>query len=234
MAIAIVGTPVTVENDAAPATTLGSGAISMTAGSLIVVTATMFSGNTPTVADNVNGSYTQDIASTANGDTGWKTYIFSKANVAGGSTTVTMTQGSGLYAAMTVYELSGAATASALDVTGEAQGPDAQTVNLSTAANSCIIAAGGIYTNSNTVTPGTNFTEQAETDLPTAGGEHYDEYWLDVGSAGSKAVTYTPSLGFAAKVTLAAAAYKIAGGGGGSTILRVVGGGVGNAGSVIC
>src|SRR5688572_27664137 len=118
MPIAIVGTPNTKDSDAGGATTLVSDAIAMTAGNLVVVTACVLDGAaTMTCADNVNGSYTADLGPITNADIG-RMYIFSKANIAGGSTTVTVTVSDAFIGAMTVWELSGAATSSPLDATG--------------------------------------------------------------------------------------------------------------------
>jgi len=79
---------------------------------IIVVIGTYGSNNNPTVADSATQTYAQDLGLNSGGS--FRASVYSKANTAGGVTTVTITPSA--HSSAVVMEYSGVATSSAFDV----------------------------------------------------------------------------------------------------------------------
>lgn len=165
------------------------------------------------IADSVNaGNYAQDTSLIYNGDTGYGSVIFSKANSAAGTPTVTLTANTATYYTLTIYDIVGLATASPLDVANTASFAVTNPISLTlvtTVNNDCIVAVSNNYNNWS-YTAGANYTIGAQGTWIVNSTRYGSEYDLDAGVAGSISVdaTLVTSGGAGPYSTLAAAAYK--------------------------
>ena len=198
-------------------TTYGSGttatrtfASACTPGSRIVAIATQENqAGTFTISDPTNGTYADD--STGAGGTGVSgsgaATIRSVANTASTALTVTLTLGTATYGTFTVYELSDAVFDAG--TTGLGGVATAFTGSLTAVASAFGFAIGTLYPAGASVD--TSYTAAfAETGIANA--YHFGEYNSNLGSAGTKTVTF--NLGSPDSWSLAFATYKSAGGGG--------------------
>lgn len=181
--------------------------------SLYVATATAeFNTPTVTVSDDKNaGNYTQDSASVGATSAGIAT-VNSKQNTSTGTATITANFSVSCYGSLKTYELTGAATSSALDTQNTAEdgsGVTSRSVAITTNTDNCtVISAGANYPND--AAADTNYTG-AFTPAAGAGAYHFGEYRVDAGTHGAITLTYAAP-GNSSYWTMAVAAYKTAGG----------------------
>jgi hypothetical protein len=204
-------------------TTLSSDPLTVSAGSLIVAAINLANGGATVtgVSDNVNGSYTLDKSEHGNTDTGYWSQIYSFPNSASGTITVTLTVSDTNACSLTVYELAGAATSSPVGVTVShaPSGSSPSASLITTAYDDCIIATCNVYNDTWSATAGTSFTLTHSTTSSSV--RFADEYWLDVGTAGSKTAAFNISDGVGGPYcTMAAVAYKKAAAGGGCGVTK--------------
>lgn len=214
---------------AAQRSTWGSGtsgtrafASACTPGSLIVVLVSIeLYSTTITVSDGVNsGNYTADAvydsggAGTGSGKSG----IYSMQNTSSSTLTITVTLGTASYGAVTIFEIGGAASSSALDTQsgGGAINPPGSGTNTATitrTTDNCSVFAVGPHYGAGAVADSGFTAPFAEVGINSA--YHFGEYLLDAGAAGSTTTTFGFAAGSRDGWSLALAAYKLAGGGGG-------------------
>jgi hypothetical protein len=205
VALANAQTPVAASGTVGPtvAATFGS---NVTAGNLIAVIAVSPSNITQTlssVTDSLSNTYSSAIGPIDQASLTYRVYIQYAANIAGGANTVTCTwDPSGVFKAIIIYEISGAATASPLIDTTSATGTGTAMNggNLDpTQANSGLIAFGA--TSTGTETAGTSWTKDlqsnffwfdaSESRFPTSAAAYAADFsapnpatnWIVVGAA---------------------------------------------------
>ena len=165
---------------------------------------------TCTVSDNRNaGNYTQDRLSTGgttNTGGAGRSSINSKQNTSTSIATITAAFSASTYGTLKIFELTNAATSSALDAAGGGGGTSTTfTGSVTTgSANSTIIAAFTTYPGGNYVADSGFSDSFTETGVNWA--YHGGEYKVDAGAAGT--TTLTCGQGTPANWSLAIAAYK--------------------------
>jgi hypothetical protein len=170
--------------------------------------------NTVTIADDKNaGNYAADAAgvggSTGNAGSG-QARIRSKQNTSTGTATVTATISAADYGVLKTFEITGAATSSALDAQNGTGGSlSARSIGITTGSANCtVIATGTNYPNDDAADA--NYTDSfAVTGLNSS--YHYGEYRVDAGAAGVITLTFSAP-GNSDNWAMAVAAYKTAGG----------------------
>lgn len=163
------------------------------------------------VSDPTNGAFTQDAA--AGATSAGRAEIWSRQNTATTALTVTAASNVNTNFVMKLYEVTGAATSSAKDVSGSQSTNSAPSIALVTTTNNCsIFAFNGGYPTMGAV----NDSGYTRDFGPTAFG---NDYWVgerlaDVGAAGTNTLTmgYASSRSYQA---FAAVAYKTAAAAGG-------------------
>jgi hypothetical protein len=158
-----------------------------TAGNLLIVSVGWLNGGTASLSDSSNNTYVSAIGPTTNGPT---SQIWYAANVAGGANTITVTFSQWNNSTISVFEYSGLATSSPLDVaaaaTGNSNALDTGSVT-TTQANELIFASG--YGNSGgTLTAGSN---DAMEEYDTWQGAHLGLEDRSVTAAGAYNATYS-------------------------------------------
>lgn len=183
--------------------------------SLVVAAVTQEDTSSPScsVADNKNaGNYAQDVLRTQSsaGAIGSGTAsIHSQQNTQTAAATVTATLAHSTTGFLKIFELTGAATSSALDTTGsggDGSGATAPTVSISTGSANCSVFAAMTEYNNTGITNDTNYTTSFG---PTAqtNSYHYGEHRADAGAAGGITLNFgSPAAKFQWNVV--AAAYK--------------------------
>ena len=182
----------------------------VTAGNLIVVAVSHYIGDanhTISVTDSLSNTYQTDISGVGAGS--YHVRLFYAMNIAGGANTVTVEVPDSSDLWFTITEISGAATTSALDISGTASGGTATpTVSITTTVADTILF--GIFNHEGsdrTLTPGAGFTQIEEQEGGSTVMPGLSEYQI-VTSSGSKTVNGT--LGSAATWNICAAAFKAA------------------------
>lgn len=172
-----------------------------------------------TVSDDASNSWGNDIVATS-GVTAGRSCVASAQNTSTSTVKVTCALGISSYGFFQIYEVTGAATSSALDKTGSQGDANAPSVTLSScAANDTIVAAYTVYPN-----PGSLNDVGYTLDYgPTSGFFAYSmgESIADAGASGNKTLTFGGA-GAPTYQALAIAAYKTAGGGGASSVPQIV------------
>ena len=177
---------------------------------------------TVTVSSVVDGTNTYALDKQTLGDAAaseTSARIYSAANTSTSALTITVTLSGPVYGVLQVYELKdgGGSAAVELDATGGTKAATGSlTINANvttTAANCAVIVAVNEYSNS-TYAVDSGYSN-GHTRTAVNNSYHAQEYNLDVGAAGSKAL----AMGSSSNVNYyaaATAAYKLAGGGGSS------------------
>ena len=171
-----------------------------------------------TASDGTHGSYTQDITvQNASGNVGAGTSnIFSVQNTSTATLTITGTPPGADYGILDIYEVTGAATSSALDSTGGAynQTGAAISVSITTLTADCsVFLCGTSYSGPTGSIIDSGFTESG-TPIEGDSSYHFSEYNADAGAATTLTLNFTGN-GGTASWGVATAAYKTSGGGGG-------------------
>lgn len=193
--------------------------VSLTNPSLLVAVVTYESKTgSLSVSDPTNGTWTQDVTNNGgNGAGEGKCEIWSVQNTGTAGLTVTLTIGTASYGYFQIYEVTGAATSSALDSTqsgaDEASNSDNSISHTTLSDNCALFHCGTFY--GGTASADSGYTE-GWTNTALNNAYHYGEYIADAGAAGAKTLTFTDT-GTKNNWCSVSAAYKIAGGGGGGS-----------------
>lgn len=197
------------------ASTSWSGALdsNVLAGSLIVVAYQVYGSTTDpsSISDNLNGNHTKDAKSSQNTNSGSIVWLYSVPNSLAGACTVSFVGPAAFYQAACIMEITGAVTASPLDVvnSGTASGAPTSFTLTTTQDNDIIIAALGVYNDTSTIVAGSGLTVIQQDAVPVVGHKFATMKKEDAGTAGGNTITYTYSGGSTADSAMAAAAYKI-------------------------
>jgi hypothetical protein len=165
--------------------------------SLLVAMGTMEdNATTMTVSDSVNGAYAQDRLINPGGNTGigrGSSGIFSFQNRSTSSKIVTITLGATTDGFLKIFEITGAAQSSAVDVSDDdfcnTGGGAVLSLSLITSTNNCaIFSCSTRYGGNGSAVDSGYSASQTETIGPWS--YHMGEYDIDVGVAGAKSLTY--------------------------------------------